>query len=131
MALQDAVRKLARTGRGRVVLAVLGIWALVVLGDSVGRLVGVGPYQRNWSGEVVSKHQSTLGWVTHVAAGRAIFSATDKGTRGAPVGPWRLVVKRAGGSTIEVAVPRRVWERAAPGMIVKGVRPAAAAIVSD
>ncbi|MGK2856972.1 MAG: hypothetical protein ACSLFQ_07185 [Thermoanaerobaculia bacterium] len=131
MALQDTIRRLAATPRGRLILALLAIWAFIVLGDSVARVVGAGPYKRDWSGEVVSKHESTAGWIAHVAAGRSIFRSTDKGTRGAPVGPWRLVLKRAGGSTIEVAVPRRVWERAAPGMMVKGLRPSTAAIVGE
>ncbi len=131
MALQETVQRLARTPRGRVILVLLGIWAFIVLGDSAARVVGVGPYKRNWSGEVVSKHQSTAGWVAHIAAGRTIFGATDKGTRGAPVGPWRLVVRGAGGSTIEVAVPRRLWNRVAPGMMVKGMTPSTAVIVGE
>jgi hypothetical protein len=131
MALQDTLRRLSQTGRGRAILALVGIWALIVFVDSAARVGGVGPYKRNWSGEVVSKHQSTFGWVAHVAAGRTLFGTVDKGTRGAPVGPWRLVVKSAGGTTIEVAVPQRIWERAAPGMMVKGVQPSTAVIVGE
>ena len=131
MALQDVVRKLSQTARGRVILAAIAIWALVVLGDSTMRLLGAGVYKMNWSGEVVSKHQSTLGWVAHVASGRTVFGMVDKGPRGAPGGPWRLVVKAAGGETIEVAVPRRIWERAAPGMMVKALRPHTAMIVGE
>lgn len=116
MALQDTASKLWKTNGGRAVLVVVPLWALLVIGDGAARLVGAGPYRGNWSGEIVSKHESVLGWFLQLASGRAVFSATDKSTRKAPIGPWPLVVKEDGGSTIEVAVPRRVWDEAAAGM---------------
>lgn len=131
MALQQSLVRLSRTTGGRVILVVLALYALVVLGDSTVRILGISPYVREYKGEVVAKRESTFGWFVHLASGRTVFGPTDRKTRKPPIGPWRLEVLTRDGS-IEVAVPRRVFEAAAPGMKVScRINPAFAKLGAD
>lgn len=113
--MTNTIRRLTGTGLGRVVLVALALYALIVLGDSSRRLVGAGPYRRSYEGEILEKKTSAVGWFIQIISGRAIFGPTDKGTRQAPVGPWRLVLRTSQGEVFEVAVPRRIYEQALPG----------------
>ena len=112
----EALFRLAQTTWGRVVLAVIAVYAVIILGDGVMRVAGLGPYRWTYSGTIAQKQVSTWGTVVHALSGRNWWQKTERGARTPVVGPWRLLVRLSDGRTVEVAVPRRTYDAALPGM---------------